>query len=182
MAKFLVIILNQLKNLKMKQICFALIACALMMGCKEGKEEKVIEKAFDLAPVKAAIAESNAHYGDAFVKGDASLIINCYTKDGSIMPAGAPVLVGAEGIGGFFNLASTAMGVKNVKLTTAEVMGGPEIVVETGTYELFGEGNKSLDNGKFVVAWKQEDGKWKMHRDIFTSSVPPPPPPPAAKK
>jgi ketosteroid isomerase-like protein len=68
------------------------------------------------------------------------------------------------------------MGVKSIKLTTEEVMGSADAVVETGTYELFGEANKAIDNGKFIVAWKQEDGKWKMHRDMFTSSVAPPAP------
>ncbi|MCG6957208.1 MAG: hypothetical protein LJF04_14560 [Gemmatimonadetes bacterium] len=26
--------------------------------------------------------------------------------------------------------------------------------------------------GKCVVIWKNEDGAWKLHRDIWTSSVP----------
>jgi ketosteroid isomerase-like protein len=160
----------------MKNVILPLLAVLFLGSCKEVKEEKTVEKTFDLAPVKAAIAASNATYGDAFVKNDASLLVAKYTKDGCIMPAGAPKLCGAEGIGGFFGVAQKGMGVKNVKLTTDEVMGGADAVVETGTYELFGEGNKSIDNGKFVVAWKQEDGKWKMHRDMFTSSVAPPAP------
>jgi ketosteroid isomerase-like protein len=63
------------------------------------------------------------------------------------------------------------MGVKAVNLVTEEVMGGPEVVVETGTHELVGDAAKNLDKGKFVVAWKQEDGRWKMHRDMFTTSA-----------
>jgi ketosteroid isomerase-like protein len=65
------------------------------------------------------------------------------------------------------------MGVINVSLTTEEVMGGPEVVIETGTYELSGIANKSLDKGKFVVAWKKEDGKWKMQRNIFNTNKAP---------
>jgi ketosteroid isomerase-like protein len=160
----------------MKNLIFPLFTILLFISCKEGKEEKIIAKTFDLAAVKAAIAESNATYGDAFIKNDASLLIAKYTKDGCIMPSGAPKMCGAEGLSGFFGVAQKVMGVKNVKLTTEEVMGGADAVVETGTYELFGEGNKSIDNGKFVVAWKMEEGKWKMHRDIFTSSVAPPAP------
>jgi ketosteroid isomerase-like protein len=153
-----------------------MFAVLFLTSCNQVKEEKIVEKMFDLAPVKAAIAESNATYGDAFVKNDASLLVAKYTKDGCIMPAGAPKLCGAEGIGGFFGVAQKGMGVKNIKLTTEEVMGSADAVVETGTYELFGEANKAIDNGKFIVAWKQEDGKWKMHRDMFTSSVAPPAP------
>jgi ketosteroid isomerase-like protein len=160
----------------MKNVIVPMFAVLFLTSCNQVKEEKIVEKMFDLAPVKAAIAESNATYGDAFVKNDASLLVAKYTKDGCIMPAGAPKLCGAEGIGGFFGVAQKGMGVKSIKLTTEEVMGSADAVVETGTYELFGEANKAIDNGKFIVAWKQEDGKWKMHRDMFTSSVPPPAP------
>jgi ketosteroid isomerase-like protein len=160
----------------MKNVIVLMFAVLFLTSCNQVKEEKIVEKMFDLAPVKAAIAESNATYGDAFVKNDASLLVAKYTKDGCIMPAGAPKLCGAEGIGGFFGVAQKGMGVKSIKLTTEEVMGSADAVVETGTYELFGEANKAIDNGKFIVAWKQEDGKWKMHRDMFTSSVAPPAP------
>ncbi len=30
----------------------------------------------------------------------------------------------------------------------------------------------ALDAGKFIVVWKQEAGQWKLHRDIFNSSMP----------
>ena len=73
------------------------------------------------------------------------------------------------------------MGVRNIKITTEEVSGGSEAVAEIGTYEMFGDKNVSLDKGKFIVVWKQENGKWKMHRDVWNSDMPPPPPPPAAK-
>ena len=129
-----------------------------------------------LRPVKAAIEASNKTYGDAFVKGDSALMIAKYTKDGCIMPEGAPKMCGAEGLGAFFAVGHKQMGIKNVKLTTEEVMGSGDVVVETGTYDLIGAADKSMDKGKYVVAWKQEDGKWKMHRDIFTSSVAPPAP------
>lgn len=126
---------------------------------------------YDLTDAKAAISESNKTYSEGFVKGDVNLFTNKYTKDGCIMPVSAPKLCGSEAIGMFFKGAQ-AMGVKNIILTTEEVMGGAEAVVETGTYELLGDTNKSLDKGKFIVVWKMEDGKWKMHRDIFNTSVP----------
>jgi ketosteroid isomerase-like protein len=152
----------------MKKMMIIALAGLLFVACK--KEEAT---PYDLTEAKAAIAESNKTYGEGFAKGDASLFTSNYTKDGCIMPANAPKLCGAEALGMFFKGAQS-MGVKNIVLTTEEVMGGPEAVVETGTYELLGEANKSLDKGKFIVVWKMEDGKWKMHRDIFNTSVPVP--------
>ena len=157
----------------MKNMIIPILAVLFFMSCNEVKEEKIVEKSFDLAPVKAAIEASNKTYGDAFVKGDSALMIAKYTKDGCIMPEGAPKMCGAEGLGAFFAVGHKQMGIKNVKLTTEEVMGSGDVVVETGTYDLIGAGDKSMDKGKYVVAWKQEDGKWKMHRDMFNSSVAP---------
>ena len=67
------------------------------------------------------------------------------------------------------------MGIKNIALTTNELWGSPNGVIETGSYDLQGEGGASWDKGKFIVIWKEENGKWKMHRDIWNSNAPPPP-------
>lgn len=154
----------------MKKLLFISITVLAFAQCKtEQKKETTV---FSLNAAKVAIAESNKTYGEGFAKGDSSLFINKYSKDGCIMPANAPKLCGSQAIGMFFKGAKSN-GVQNINLTTEEVMGGPEVVVETGTYELLGVANKSLDKGKFVVAWKMEDGKWKMHRDIFTTNAAP---------
>ena len=44
--------------------------------------------------------------------------------------------------------------------------------LETGRYELYDAQNKILDKGKYVVVWKQENGEWKLFRDIFNSDLP----------
>ena len=153
----------------MKNIIIFSSAILLFASCKT--EEKK-EATFNLDAAKAAITKSNKTYGEGFAKNDSSLFLSKYTKDGCIMPANAPKLCGAQAIAMFYKGAKSN-GVQNVKLVTEEVMGGPEVVVETGTYELLGAANASMDKGKFVVAWKMEDGKWKMHRDIFTTNTPP---------
>lgn len=53
-------------------------------------------------------------------------------------------------------------------------MRGPGVVVGNGTYKLLGAINISLDEGKFIVAWKMENGAWKSHGDMFTASKAPP--------
>ena len=41
-------------------------------------------------------------------------------------------------------------------------------------YELQDGDGQALDAGKFIVVWKREAGQWKLHRDIFNSSMPAP--------
>ena len=155
----------------MKKLTIVVVFACAFASCKT-EEKKETTPVFNLDAAKIAIAASNKTYGEGFAKNDSLLFIAKYTKDGCIMPANAPKLCGSQAIAMFFKGAKSN-GVQNVSLTTEEVIGGPEVVVETGVYELLGAANKSLDKGKFVVAWKMEDGKWKMHRDIFTTSAAP---------
>jgi ketosteroid isomerase-like protein len=71
-----------------------------------------------------------------------------------------------------FGKASSPPGVKGATLTTLDVDGQGETAYEVGKYALTGEGGKVLDNGKYIVVWKREQGKWRLHRDIWNSSMP----------
>jgi ketosteroid isomerase-like protein len=163
----------------------------LMMGCvamafafnscanESSKTEAT--SSFSLDSVKAAIAASNAAFSASFPVGDSVAFANCYTTDGCISVTNMPRMCGTQAITSFFNGGYQA-GVRGVSLTTEEVMGGKEGVVETGKYEMFMANNVSADKGKYMVLWKEENGKWKMHRDIWNSDGPPPAAPAEPKK
>lgn len=63
------------------------------------------------------------------------------------------------------------MGFKAVRLETIEVVGGKETAIEIGKYLLSGETGNIMDRGKYVVVWQQVGGRWKLHRDIWNSSI-----------
>ena len=64
------------------------------------------------------------------------------------------------------------MGAKEVKVNTVDLTGNADLLVETGAYEVYGDNNKMLDKGKYVVVWKPENGGWKIYRDIGNSNMP----------
>jgi ketosteroid isomerase-like protein len=66
------------------------------------------------------------------------------------------------------------MGIKEAKLEIVEVEGHGDTAIEGSTFTLHGEGGQLLDRGKYIVIWKREEGQWKLHRDIFNSSMPAP--------
>ena len=61
---------------------------------------------------------------------------------------------------------------KELKLTTQDLTGNAELLVETGMFEVIGAGNKTLDKGKYIVVWKPENDGWKIYRDIGNSNLP----------
>jgi ketosteroid isomerase-like protein len=124
----------------------------------------------NLDEAKKAIAESNAIYFQAFVKGDSSLFINRYTKDCWIMPPNAPALSGVDAPLSFYKTAFDKGGVRGGKFITTEIYGdGKEFVTELGSFQLVDDSNTVFENGKYVVLWKKTLDGWKMFRDSFNS-------------
>ena len=64
------------------------------------------------------------------------------------------------------------MGIKTAELESVELDGQGDTAIEVGRYRLGSESGQVLDEGKYVVIWKQVDGQWKLHRDIWNTSVP----------
>jgi ketosteroid isomerase-like protein len=168
------IIFTITKNKKMKKLFLPVIAiCAILFSCNSetAKIETTAAATFSLDSAKAAIAASNATYGSCFATGDSAAFVSHYTSDACINPSNMPKMCGPQAITAFFN-GGYKMGIRGLKLTTNEVMGGKDAVVETGNYEILGDKGVSFDKGKFIVIWKEENGKWKMHRDIWNTDLP----------
>lgn len=41
-----------------------------------------------------------------------------------------------------------------------------------GTFELLNEEGQIVDTGTYATIWKKINGKWKLHRDVVSSSKP----------
>lgn len=121
----------------------------------------------DIDSVKSALASVNKLYGEAYRTGDSSLFLNCYTPDGAVMAAHAPVLHNRNELLLFYK-AAYQTSIRNVVFTTVELYGlTNEYVTEQGVYELFDADNHSLGKGKYLVLWKKTAAGWKRHRDMF---------------
>ncbi len=123
--------------------------------------------------VRDAIAAANEEFMAAVKRGDAAGLAALYTENGQVMPPNSDFVTGQQSIQMFWQ-AVMEMGVKEAKLQILEVEGHGDKAIELSTFTLQGEGGTVLDKGKYVVIWKQEDGHWKLHRDIFNSSLPAP--------
>jgi len=96
-----------------------------------------------------------------------------YTENGQVLPPNSDFVAGKQAIAMFWQ-ALMDMAIKEVKLEIVEVSGHGDTAIKVSKYALQGEGGQALDKGKYIVIWKQEGGQWKLHRDIFNSSMPAP--------
>ena len=117
------------------------------------------------------IAAANENFMATFKRGDASGIAALYTEDGQVLPPNSNFVTGKQAIQTFWQ-ALMDMGIKEAKLEIVEVEGHGDTAIEVSKFTLQGEGGQVLNKGKYIVIWKQEGGQWKLHRDIFNSSMP----------
>jgi ketosteroid isomerase-like protein len=126
----------------------------------------------DSKSVEAHIRKEVSNFEEEIRRGDTAALASHYGSDAVVMPPNGDEVKGND-IAGLWG-GAMRMGVKDLKLNITDITGGGDVYAETGTYEMFGADNKSLDKGKYVVVWKKDNGNWKMYRDIWNSNMAPP--------
>lgn len=124
------------------------------------------------ADLRAAIAAANRKFMESFSLGDAAALAGYYTADAQLLPPSSDFVQGPGPIEQFW-MGAIQMGIKKADLSTVELEHHGDTAIEIGKYSLSGEGGQSLDHGKYLVVWRNDGGAWKLHRDIWTSSVTP---------
>lgn len=160
----------------LKQIVFCALA-ALLLSCHHKDESKTADANFDIETVKKHIFEMNKTYGDRFTKNDTAFYLSNYCKDAIVMPDKMPSVSGREAIQKFFYGDGMNKEMK-IELPDGNVYGSADIVIEESTYNFPDGKGGSYDKGKFIAIWKQEEGRWKMFREIWNSDMAPSSPPP----
>lgn len=123
--------------------------------------------------VRAAVVEVNRQWAAALARGDAAALAALYSKDAMLLAPGAEAARGPEAI----RAAAQGLidsGVAVIELDTREVESCGDLAFESGAVVLKKKDGSLVDRGKYVVVWKKEGGRWKLHRDIFNSNAPPP--------
>jgi uncharacterized protein (TIGR02246 family) len=151
----------------------------LTFSCQQAEEaaEEVMaeQPVMDLAQVRQSIEEANVRFGEAARLGDATALAMLYTEDARILPPNSEMIQGREGIEAFWG-GGFQMGIKDIVLTTVEVLGMGDMVCEIGNAQVSiqTEGMDAIeDMAKYLVVWKKgEDGMWRLHVDIWNTSLP----------
>jgi uncharacterized protein (TIGR02246 family) len=119
-----------------------------------------------LAQSKAAIQKLEDQWGAAFNKGDAAAVAAMYTADAYVLPAGAPMVKGAD-IQGFWTQAMQQL--SDIKCTALDVKPlGRNAAREVGTCTFKTKGTTPQDAAlKYAVVWERENSQWKLLQDIW---------------
>lgn len=154
-------------NMKFIQTIAVYTAAALLFSCNQTSQTNQMYQ----EEAAQQIAQQNQQWMAAVEKGDAAAVAEVYTQNAQFMPPNMPLLEGREGIETFID-GARENGVKKIKLKTSELEVSDALAIETGSYQILVEGDQVVDEGKYMIEWRQEDDQWFMHRDIFNSNLP----------
>lgn len=120
--------------------------------------------------ILAAMRDTNDVFDLQVVQqGNVAALDEVYTLDARVLPPGAPMVMGREQIKGFWQRAIPAFGLKSAKLETVQAEACGNDVLEIGRATLGLAGGKTLAI-KYVVCWRQEQGRWKWAVDIWNAN------------
>jgi len=122
--------------------------------------------------VHEAVGHAYQGFMKAFSRRDPTAVSQYFTLDGQLLPPQSGPVDGRPAIAAFWQ-AVIDMGITAVTLETVEVFDHGDSAYEVGRYSLAAAGGEPVDHGKYVVIWRLEAGDWKIHRDIWSTSVPP---------
>lgn len=118
---------------------------------------------------RAAIEAVNERFMQLFDRGDMAALAECYTEDAEFLVPNHEPFRGREAI----RAALTGLrgGGASLRLSTRDVEAYGDFAWETGRYAVIA-GGQTVDDGKYLVVWKHDGARWRLHRDIINTSRP----------
>ena len=128
-----------------------------------------------ISEIKQRMAETNDLFNDeVFARRNFDALDQIYTSDARILPPGAPMISGRASIKRFWTDLVQGANAVAAELSSLDVMPAGDGVVEIGRAVLTvappGQPEAQMEV-KYVVYWRQEDGRWKWHVDIWNPNA-----------
>jgi len=124
-----------------------------------------------VSEIKRRMAETNELFNaEVFGRRNFDALDHIYTSDARILPPGAPMISGRAAIKKFWTDMVQGAHAVGAELSSVDVMPAGDGVVEIGRAVLTvappGQVEAKMEV-KYVVYWREEDGRWKWHVDIW---------------
>ena len=147
-----------------------------MMACNTATKDQVAgdaataNLAFDIQKARAFVDSINSKITGQFRSGDSVALASHYWPDAEMLFANSEPIKGKDILAAWGSMVR--MGVKDFTFQTTDIALSGDLLVETGSYEMKAADKTLVDRGKYVVVWKQQNGEWKLYRDIGNTSMP----------
>ena len=116
------------------------------------------------------IAAATRRFLALFAANDVAGLAACYTEDAQMIPASMAPVRGRAAIASVFKF--TAVRGHRLEFRSEELEVHDDTAVELGSYSRKQADGALVDQGRFFVVWKRGGGEWRIHRDMFSTSLP----------
>ena len=147
-------------------ICFSFFACVSKTSDKTAETPP----AFDKANATKLVDSLNQKFSSEIAASDSTSLGSHYWPDAELMLDNMDPIKGSDvtmAWGG-----AIRSGIRKLNLTTTDVKGTDDLIIETGAYEMKTAQDAPIDKGKYVVIWEKRNGEWRIYRDIGCTSMP----------
>ena len=142
-----------------------IIAFVLLLGCRQQQNTgtRPVSEAVDLQKIRSIIEDLDKQFSKDFYNGDSVALANYYSSDAKFGSLKGKEILSAWGRMIRNSIKDNA---RNLLFTTTAFTGDSVYMVELGIYEERDDKNNLKNKGRYLVVWKQENGEWKIYRDI----------------
>ncbi len=124
----------------------------------------------DAAALRTLVEDNNRRFTQAHVSGDAATIDAMFTRDARSLPPGAEPVVGHAAISRL-TTDYLAFGIAEFHEETTDFHVSDTLLVDQGNYRMVYGKERTIEVGKYLNVWKQEDGVWKIQTNIWNTNA-----------
>ncbi len=158
--------------MKFLKVSFPAVFVLVVIYCSFACQKKA---GLDLTSARKAVEEANQKFMDASIRGDAATVAALYTDNTLLLPPNSPMIQGKKATEEYWRETWAQLKIADFKMTILDLYGKGDLVCEVGSYTLKFrvQGKDTVDEGKYLVVWRQMAYKtWKKHIDIWNSDRP----------
>ena len=140
-----------------------LIALISFTSCDQKVAEKNAQsEQDDLSSLEKEIELRLREYENQLQNRESNALGNMYTEDAEIIPS----TVGRENITRVFG-SMIRDSITGSSFKTTKLWGNDQLLVEDGTGTWYHTNGTVVGNGRYLLVWKKDNGKWKILRDTW---------------
>lgn len=144
------------------QFGLLLILSIFTSSCEQKKETNQLNVEVDITILEKEIETRLREYERHLKNGDSIALGNMYMKNAEIIPS----TKGRENIikvfGSYIRDSITGSNFK-----TTQLWGNEQLLVEEGIGKWSHVNGRVVGQGRYLLVWKKDDGKWKILRDTW---------------
>jgi ketosteroid isomerase-like protein len=155
--------LNVKKQLMDKINCAVLIVLVSVIFSANCFSQGPEAKAPSLQRARIIVDSLDTQFSQYYYRGDLLALYAMYTKDAILGSSRGEAIL--RQLGSMIR-SSIKDNARQIKFTTTSLSVDGEFIIEVGVGESKDDNGASKGKFKYLVVWKQENGIWKLYRDM----------------